>query len=79
MTCFFLPKPELSHLTVSSGFFFTRTRGGKVRIVSTHGMNVLTLFSVTGGAEVALHRLGIRMNNVISIEKSEVKRNILNS
>ncbi|CAL4897640.1 unnamed protein product [Urochloa decumbens] len=44
-----------------------------------HGMNVLSLFSGIGGAEVALHRLGIRMNNVISVEISEVNRTILRS
>jgi site-specific DNA-cytosine methylase len=44
-----------------------------------HGMNVLSLFSGIGGAEVALHRLGIRMNNVISVENSEVNRTILRS
>jgi hypothetical protein len=44
-----------------------------------HGMNVLSLFSGIGGAEVALHRLGIRMNYVISVEKSEVNRTILKS
>nr|TKW37044.1 hypothetical protein SEVIR_1G021800v2 [Setaria viridis] len=80
MSCFFLPESELNHLTESSGFFFTRPRGGKdgpvmdvppplqsQRTVSAHGMNVLTLFSDIGGAEVTLHRLGIRMNNVISV------------
>ncbi|RCV18706.1 hypothetical protein SETIT_3G323800v2 [Setaria italica] len=93
MSCFFLPEPELNHLTESLGFFFTRPRGGKYgpaldvppsllkyqRTVSTHGMNMLILFSGTGGAEVALHRLGIRMNNVILVKKSEVNRNILKS
>ncbi|KAI4366865.1 hypothetical protein MLD38_022677 [Melastoma candidum] len=43
------------------------------------GMNVLSLFSGIGGAEVALHRLGIRLNNVVSIEISEVNRNIMRS
>ncbi|CAD6232048.1 unnamed protein product [Miscanthus lutarioriparius] len=43
------------------------------------GMNVLSLFSGIGGAEVALHRLGIRMKTVISVEKSEVNRTILKS
>ncbi|XP_076911519.1 DNA (cytosine-5)-methyltransferase DRM2-like [Bidens hawaiensis] len=38
------------------------------------GMNVLSLFSGIGGAEVALDRLGIRMNNVVSVEKSSVCR-----
>ncbi|RCV22518.1 hypothetical protein SETIT_4G227000v2, partial [Setaria italica] len=85
MSCFFLPKPELNHLTESSDIFFTRPRGGKdeptmdvpppllqyQRKVSAHGMNVFILFFGIGGAEVALHRLGIRMNNVISVEKSE--------
>ncbi|CAD6201595.1 unnamed protein product [Miscanthus lutarioriparius] len=43
------------------------------------GMNVLSLFSGIGGAEVALHRLGIHMKTVISVEKSEVNRTILRS
>ncbi|KAI3779395.1 hypothetical protein L2E82_09112 [Cichorium intybus] len=42
-----------------------------------HGVNVLSLFSGIGGAEVALHRLGIPMKNVVSVEKSEVCQNIL--
>ncbi|KAI3779391.1 hypothetical protein L2E82_09107 [Cichorium intybus] len=36
-----------------------------------HGINVLSLFSGIGGAEVAVHRLGIPMKNVVSVEKSE--------
>ena len=40
------------------------------------GMNVLSLFSGIGGAEIALHRLGIRMKNVVSLEISEVNRNV---
>ncbi|XP_052204246.1 DNA (cytosine-5)-methyltransferase DRM2-like isoform X2 [Diospyros lotus] len=35
------------------------------------GINVLSLFSGIGGAEVALHRLGIPLKNVVSIEKSK--------
>nr|KAJ0193034.1 hypothetical protein LSAT_V11C800450800 [Lactuca sativa] len=42
-----------------------------------HGINVLSLFSGIGGAEVALHRLGIPMKNVVSVEKSVVCQNIL--
>lgn len=42
-----------------------------------HGINVLSLFSGIGGAEVALHRLGIPLKNVVSVEKSEVNRTIL--
>lgn len=41
------------------------------------GINVLSLFSGIGGAEVALHRLGIPLKNVVSIKISEVNRNIL--
>ncbi|KAK4710213.1 hypothetical protein R3W88_004726 [Solanum pinnatisectum] len=44
-----------------------------------NGMNVLSLFSGIGGAEVALYRLGIQLNNVVSVEKSEVNRNIVRS
>lgn len=42
-----------------------------------NGINVLSLFSGIGGAEVALHRLGIRMKTVVSVEKSKVNRTIL--
>lgn len=41
------------------------------------GLNVLSLFSGIGGAEVALHRLGIPLKNVVSVELSEVNRNIV--
>ncbi|XP_057993250.1 DNA (cytosine-5)-methyltransferase DRM2 isoform X2 [Hevea brasiliensis] len=41
------------------------------------GINLLSLFSGIGGAEVALHRLGIRLKNVVSVEISEVNRNII--
>lgn len=43
------------------------------------GMNVLSLFSGIGGAEVALHRLGVKLNYVVSIEKSKVNRDIVRS
>nr|XP_011466748.1 PREDICTED: DNA (cytosine-5)-methyltransferase DRM2-like [Fragaria vesca subsp. vesca] len=42
-----------------------------------NGINVLSLFSGIGGAEVALHSLGIRMKNVVSVEISEVNRDIV--
>ncbi|KAF3773533.1 DNA cytosine-5-methyltransferase DRM2 [Nymphaea thermarum] len=42
-----------------------------------YGLNVLSLFSGIGGAEVALHKLGIPLKNVVSIEISEVSRNVL--
>ncbi|KAH0936909.1 hypothetical protein HID58_004370 [Brassica napus] len=41
------------------------------------GINVLSLFTGIGGGEVALHRLKIPMKTVISVEISEVNRNIL--
>ncbi|KAK7273532.1 hypothetical protein RIF29_14587 [Crotalaria pallida] len=44
-----------------------------------NGINVLSLFSGIGGAEVALHRLLIPLKNVVSVEKSEVNRNIVRS
>uniref|UniRef100_A0A0D9VNI1 DNA (cytosine-5)-methyltransferase DRM2 n=1 Tax=Leersia perrieri TaxID=77586 RepID=A0A0D9VNI1_9ORYZ len=50
-----------------------------LRDMFPHGMNVLSLFSGIGGAEVALHRLGIRMKAVVSVEKSEVNRTLLTS
>ena len=44
-----------------------------------NGINILSLFSGIGGAEVALHRLGIPLKNVVSVEISEVNRNIIRS
>nr|WDW19226.1 DRM protein [Humulus lupulus] len=44
-----------------------------------NGINMLSLFSGIGGAEVALHRLGIPLKNVVSVEISEVNRNIVRS
>ncbi|KAM7509141.1 hypothetical protein LguiA_019594 [Lonicera macranthoides] len=41
------------------------------------GINLLSLFSGIGGAEVALYRLGIALKNVVSVEISEVNRNIV--
>ncbi|KAL2500064.1 DNA (cytosine-5)-methyltransferase DRM2 [Abeliophyllum distichum] len=43
------------------------------------GINMLSLFSGIGGAEVALHRLGIKLKNVVSVEKSKVNRDIVRS
>ncbi|XP_068642490.1 DNA (cytosine-5)-methyltransferase DRM2-like isoform X2 [Aristolochia californica] len=44
-----------------------------------NGIRVLSLFSGIGGAEVALHRLGITLKAVVSVEKSEISRNIFRS
>ncbi|XP_076907966.1 DNA (cytosine-5)-methyltransferase DRM2-like [Bidens hawaiensis] len=43
------------------------------------GINMLSLFSGIGGAEVALHRLGVPLNNVVSVEISEANRDIVRS
>lgn len=43
------------------------------------GIKVLSLFSGIGGAEVALHRLGIPLKTVVSVEIAEVNRNIQRS
>ncbi|MCL7029127.1 hypothetical protein MKW94_001648 [Papaver nudicaule] len=43
------------------------------------GITVLSLFSGIGGAEVALHRLGIPLKTVVSVEKSETSTNILHN
>uniref|UniRef100_A0ACD5Y6I1 Uncharacterized protein n=1 Tax=Avena sativa TaxID=4498 RepID=A0ACD5Y6I1_AVESA len=42
-----------------------------------NGVNVLSLFTGIGGGEVALHRLGIHMRAVVSVEICEVNRRIL--
>lgn len=44
-----------------------------------NGINLLSLFSGIGGAEVALHKLGIHLKAVVSVEKSEINRNIVRS
>ncbi|XP_020255655.1 DNA (cytosine-5)-methyltransferase DRM2-like isoform X1 [Asparagus officinalis] len=43
------------------------------------GITVLSIFSGIGGAEVALYRLGIRLKTVVSVEASEINRNVLRS
>lgn len=41
------------------------------------GVTVLSFFTGIGGAEVALHRLGIRLKGVVSVEPCETKRKIV--
>ncbi|CAM6092562.1 unnamed protein product [Calypogeia fissa] len=41
------------------------------------GMKVLSLFAGIGGAEVALQKLGIRLNVVVSVENDERSRRVL--
>uniref|UniRef100_A0A7N0U315 DNA (cytosine-5-)-methyltransferase n=1 Tax=Kalanchoe fedtschenkoi TaxID=63787 RepID=A0A7N0U315_KALFE len=43
------------------------------------GITVLSLFSGIGGAEVSLHRLNIPLKSVVSVEISQVNRNIVRS
>ncbi|KAI3890179.1 hypothetical protein MKX03_003828 [Papaver bracteatum] len=40
------------------------------------GINVLSLFAGIGGAEIALHQLGIKLNFVVSVEINEANRKI---
>ncbi|XP_039128410.1 LOW QUALITY PROTEIN: probable inactive DNA (cytosine-5)-methyltransferase DRM3, partial [Dioscorea cayenensis subsp. rotundata] len=40
------------------------------------GLRVLSILAGIGGAEVTLHRLGIRLNCVVSVESSETNRKI---
>ncbi|KAL5182676.1 putative inactive DNA (cytosine-5)-methyltransferase DRM3 [Glycine soja] len=48
-----------------------------LRPIFPHGLTMLSLFSGLGGAEIALHRLGIKIKVVVSVETSETKRKIL--
>ncbi|KAL2922265.1 putative inactive DNA [Bienertia sinuspersici] len=41
------------------------------------GITLLSVYSGIGGAEVALHRLGIYLKAVVSVESSETKRKVL--
>ncbi|KAJ1418688.1 Ubiquitin-associated domain [Sesbania bispinosa] len=41
------------------------------------GLTMLSLFSGIGGAEIALHRLDIKIKALVSVETSETKRKIL--
>ncbi|OVA16701.1 C-5 cytosine methyltransferase [Macleaya cordata] len=41
------------------------------------GLTMLSLFSGIGGAEIALHRLGIHLKSVVSVESSETNGKIL--
>ncbi|KAH0984852.1 hypothetical protein GBA52_012029 [Prunus armeniaca] len=50
-----------------------------LREMFPNGINLLSLFSGIGGAEIALHRLGIPLKNVVSVEKSAVNRSVVRS
>ncbi|PIA37992.1 hypothetical protein AQUCO_02900089v1, partial [Aquilegia coerulea] len=42
-----------------------------------NGLTILSLYSGIGGAEIAIHRLGLRLKGVVSVELSEANRRIL--
>ncbi|VAI61655.1 unnamed protein product [Triticum turgidum subsp. durum] len=48
-----------------------------LRDMFPNGVSVLSLFTGIGGGEVALHRLGIHMRAVVSVEIGEANRRIL--
>lgn len=48
-----------------------------LREMYPNGLKVLSIYSGVGGIEVALHRLGIPLRCVVSVEESEVNRKIL--
>ncbi|KAI3892597.1 hypothetical protein MKW92_037015 [Papaver armeniacum] len=48
-----------------------------LKMIYPNGLNVLSIYSGIGGAEVALHRLGVRLKCVVSVEDSETNRRIL--
>ncbi|KAK9067299.1 hypothetical protein SSX86_014625 [Deinandra increscens subsp. villosa] len=50
-----------------------------LKAIFPNGINVLSLFSGIGGAEVALDRLKIPLKNVVSVEISEANRDIVRS
>ncbi|XP_037446653.1 DNA (cytosine-5)-methyltransferase DRM2-like [Triticum dicoccoides] len=49
-----------------------------LRDMFPNGVNVLSLSTGIGGGVVALHRLGIRMRTVVSVEKGETNRRVFN-
>lgn len=61
--------------------FQTDTLGYHLSVLNPvfpEGLTVLSVFSGIGGAEVTLHRLGIKLKGVISVDTSEANRRILN-
>ncbi|KAF5188054.1 DNA (cytosine-5)-methyltransferase DRM2 [Thalictrum thalictroides] len=42
-----------------------------------NGLTILSLYSGIGGTEIAIHRLGLRLKGVVSVELSETNRRIL--
>ncbi|GFZ11590.1 S-adenosyl-L-methionine-dependent methyltransferases superfamily protein [Actinidia rufa] len=48
-----------------------------LRSLFPRGLTVLSIFSGIGGAEISLHRLGIHLKGVVSVEPCETKRKVL--
>ncbi|XP_057471385.1 LOW QUALITY PROTEIN: probable inactive DNA (cytosine-5)-methyltransferase DRM3 [Actinidia eriantha] len=48
-----------------------------LRSLFPRGLTVLSIFSGLGGAEISLHRLGIHLKGVVSVEPCETKRKVL--
>ncbi|XP_026458628.1 probable inactive DNA (cytosine-5)-methyltransferase DRM3 [Papaver somniferum] len=48
-----------------------------LKMIYPNGLNVLSVYSGIGGAEIALHRLGVRLKCVVSVEDSETNQRIL--
>lgn len=48
-----------------------------LKLLFPEGLTVLSIFSGIGGVEVALHRLGIRLKGVVSVEPNDAQRSIL--
>ncbi|KAI3990186.1 hypothetical protein MKX01_029164 [Papaver californicum] len=60
--------------------FQTETLGyhlSALKKIYPNGLNMLSIYSGIGGAEVALHRLGVHLKCVVSVEDSETNRRIL--
>lgn len=67
-------------LTLLKHSFQTDTLGyhlSVLRHLLPEGATVLSFYTGIGGAEVALHRLGIHLKGVVSVEPCETKRRIL--
>ncbi|KAK4265967.1 hypothetical protein QN277_026948 [Acacia crassicarpa] len=76
-----IPDVSLSErLNILKYCFQTDTLGYQLSVLKAmfpDGLTILSIFSGIGGAEVALHRLGIKIKNVVSVESSEAKRKVL--
>ncbi|KAJ3696554.1 hypothetical protein LUZ61_000259 [Rhynchospora tenuis] len=71
---------QLGRLKAMSKCFQTDTIGyilSPLKKMYPEGIRVLSIFSGIGGAEVALHRLGIRLKCLVSVESSEINQKIL--